>query len=754
MEGKWNIEKHLLQKGELDKSISKIIKEKYDEKIVIYGLTDLSENLRIELRWIIITEKNLFYFSENNSKLIKRVPLSKISKVSSKKTMSYETLKMIEADDKEALLEVFYTGKQRVMMSKMKWFLEEVAKKNDVSFEKEVCPHEIYKESTLHALKEVQAENASEKSSTLKRLIKLLEAYKSYVILGSLGATFATGLALIPPYLTGKLMDELIKPYGKGLLTSEDALKKAWPLVIVLGLSYVLREFFIYLRLNRMSHMGEYVARDLREKLFSHLQELDMDFFSKNSSGSLISRVSSDTDRIWDFIAFGVTEVTIAILTLTGLSSMLIMLDWKLGLVMTLPVPLFLWAIFMHGERMQMLFTKCFRKWSKLTSILSDTIPGMQVVKAFSKHEHEVAKFNRANEGALDQFYEVHEAWTKFWPILMLGIHATMMMTWCLAVPRLFSVDGGLSAGTFVSFLLYMTMFSAPIEIIGQMARMMNRAVSSAHRVFEILDSRAKIISPKNGEVLKDIKGDIEFKDVRFSYDGLRPILKGVSFKIKEGEMIGLVGSSGGGKSTITKLITRFYDVGSGEVLIDGKNIKNLELSAYRKSVGMVLQEPYLFHGTILENIAYGIENVGLMDVVDAAKVANAHDFIMGLPHGYETVIGERGHNLSGGERQRVSIARAILHNPKILILDEATSAVDTETERKIQDALDKLVKGRTVIAVAHRLSTLRKADRIFVIKSGKIVESGPHAELLSDEDGEYYKLHRMQKDMNESFAL
>ena len=378
----------------------------------------------------------------------------------------------------------------------------------------------------------------------------------------------------------------------------------------------------------------------------------------------------------------------------------------------------------------------------------------MQVVKAFSKHEHEVAKFNRANEGALDQFYEVHEAWTKFWPILMLGIHATMMMTWCLAVPRLFSVDGGLSAGTFVSFLLYMTMFSAPIEIIGQMARMMNRAVSSAHRVFEILDSRAKIISPKNGEVLKDIKGEIVFKDVRFSYDGLRPILKGVSFKIKEGEMIGLVGSSGGGKSTITKLITRFYDVGSGEVLIDGKNIKNLELSAYRKSVGMVLQEPYLFHGTILENIAYGLENVDLMDVIDAAKVANAHDFIMGLPHGYETMIGERGHNLSGGERQRISIARAILHNPKILILDEATSAVDTETERKIQDALDKLVKGRTVIAVAHRLSTLRKADRIFVIKSGEIVESGPHAELLSDEDGEYYKLHKMQKDMNESFAL
>jgi ATP-binding cassette subfamily B protein len=254
--------------------------------------------------------------------------------------------------------------------------------------------------------------------------------------------------------------------------------------------------------------------------------------------------------------------------------------------------------------------------------------------------------------------------------------------------------------------------------------------------------------------VLNEVQGKVEFKNVFFSYDGVRHILKDLSFEVQPGEMIGLVGASGGGKTTITKLIARFFDVDGGDIIIDGENLKDLELGLFRKQVGMVLQEPYLFHGSIMSNISYGATDVKLEEVVKAAQIANAHNFIGKLPHGYDTVVGERGHTLSGGERQRVSIARAILHNPRILILDEATSAVDTETERNIQEALDRLIKGQTVFAIAHRLSTLRKADRIFVIENGGIKEQGTHAQLLDKVDGAYAKLHRMQQEMNDSFAL
>lgn len=296
------------------------------------------------------------------------------------------------------------------------------------------------------------------------------------------------------------------------------------------------------------------------------------------------------------------------------------------------------------------------------------------------------------------------------------------------------------------SFLLYMGMFSHPIEIIGQMARMLNRATSSAYRIFEILDTKPTIKKIEKATPI-EIEGRIEFDNVSFSYDGIRNVLKGIDFDIKAGEMIGLVGPSGSGKTTITKLINRFYDCRVGDIRIDGKNIKDLDTGNLRKQIAVVHQDSYLFHGTILDNITYGNEEATMEEVIEACRTANAHDFIMGFENAYDTIVGERGQTLSGGERQRISIARAILNNPRILILDEATSAVDTETERKIQDALDKIIEGRTVIAIAHRLSTLRKANRIFVIKKGEMIEEGTHLKLM-EQEGEYKKLQSMQFEM------
>jgi ATP-binding cassette subfamily B protein len=519
----------------------------------------------------------------------------------------------------------------------------------------------------------------------------------------------------------------------------------AWIAVTAMALLHVIRQAAAHLRLRLMSTLGELVSRDLRSELYAHIQRSSLAFFSRKKTGSLISRVTADTDRLWEFIAFGVVDVSLSIVMLIGLGAVLLTLDWRLGLVMTLPVPVFCWMIYRHGESLNGLFIRTWRKWSRVTDVLSDTIPGIRVVKAFNQESREIERFDARNTDVTDEINRIHQLWTTFWPMLMLAVHATTILVWILAVPRLLGSGAPLSPGVFVSFLLYTTMFVAPIEVIGQMVRTINRATSSAHRVFEVLDSEPEIRDAPSPVRLSPVSGRVTFENVTFAYDGVRQILRGVSFDVQPGELVGLVGPSGGGKSTIVSLIARFYDVTGGVVRIDGVNVRDLDTGHYREQLGMVLQDPYLFHGTVLDNIRYGMPHASLGAVVDAAKAANAHDFICKLGQGYDTVVGERGHTLSGGERQRVSIARAILHDPRVLILDEATSSVDTETEHQIQEALDRLIAGRTVFAIAHRLSTLRKASRLFVVAQGRLAESGTHRELLGKPDGIYRRLYEMQ---------
>ncbi len=755
------INRYLGQKEALPLEARELLASEDKGSILLYSLIDLDDQLKFCEHWLIITDGFITIMAERNEQflILKRFELSKIAQVKELRSLSCSSLIFIEAHDKEALAKVQFTHRQKVIMGHIKFLCENATDQRFTEMTHTLLggndnADAIYQESVMKPIVEAQNSVTSENAKTLWRLLSYLRPYKRELLLGSSGAVATTLVSLVPAYISGRLIDEVVRPFQDESLSMNEASTLGWIMVGTLGITYLLREFFIYIRLNKMSILGEKVAYDLRRELYAHLQTLSMDFFSRKQTGSIISRVSSDTDRIWDFVAFGVVETGIAVITLLGLSAVLIALDWRLGLVMALPVPLLLYSIYNHGEKMKKLFLKAWRKWSNVTAVLSDTIPGIQVVKAFNQEEKEKRRFDQRNEEVTDEFNNIHGEWTKFWPLLMLTFQGVLFAVWCFAMPRLISEENHLSAGTFVSFLLYMTMFSAPIEILGQVARMVNRALSSAYRIFEILDTRATVTNVANPTHLKEVCGNVEFKNVFFSYDGVRPILQDLSFQVKAGEMIGLVGSSGGGKSTITKLIARFYDAQAGKILIDGKELRELDLGKFRRQVGMVLQEPYLFHGSIIENIAYGVPEATRAEIIEAAKIANAHNFIGKLPLGYDTVIGERGHTLSGGERQRVSIARAVLANPRILILDEATSAVDTETERKIQDALDRLIEGRTVFAVAHRLSTLRKADRIFVIGKGNIEEQGTHSELLEKEDGAYAKLHRMQSEMNKEFAL
>lgn len=744
------IERYTDQPARLPTDVRVAIEDAWNGRPVqLYALVDLDAGMRLQEAWLALGPAEIAVATRHGDDwAVHSFPRSRVEAIRETPGLSGSTLVFLGRPDEPALGIVRYTHRQRRAVENVRFVLAQELEGRTVPVSD---GDSEYAASVAAPIREAQALVAGNPSAVLWRLLAYLKRYRVQVGIGFMAATLITAVSLVPPYLAGYLIDSVVRPVQDGTMSVEDGTVVAWIAVLAMALVYLVRQASALVRLRYMSILGEWVARDLRTELYEHLQKLSLGFYSRKKTGGLITRVSSDTDRLWDFLAFGVVDVSLSAVMLLGLSAVLLSLDWRLGLVMVLPVPLFCLAIYRHGEHMNRFFIRAWRKWSRVTDVLSDTIPGMRVVKAFNQEERETGRFNERNVDVTDEFNRIHESWTTFWPALMLAVHGTTVGVWAFAMPRLLAGQGdaALSAGTFVSFLLYTTMFIGPIEIIGQMARTVQRATTSAHRVFEILDTEPEITDREAPVRLEPVEGRVHFEDVSFGYDGVRQVLRGVSFVVELGEMIGLVGPSGGGKTTVTNLIARFYDVTAGRVLVDGVDVRDLDTGHFRRQIGIVLQDPYLFHGSITENIRYGHPEAPLEAVIEAARAANAHDFIVKLPQGYDTVVGERGQNLSGGERQRVSIARAILHDPRILILDEATSAVDTETERKIQEAMDRLVAGRTVFAIAHRLSTLHRASRLFVMKDGRLAEAGTHEELLSKDDGIYARLHGLQMELH-----
>ncbi len=582
-------------------------------------------------------------------------------------------------------------------------------------------------------------EQAQTSTWTLFKLWRFAKPYQWQLLMGFLLTLASTAATLVPPYLTMPLMDDVLIPYQNG--KSIDPVVVSWYLLGLFA-SAIVAWSLGWVKTYILALVSERIGADLRTSTYQHLLKLSLEYFGGRRTGDLIARIGSETDRINVFLSLHLLDFATDVLMILMTAVILFSINPSLALVTLLPLPFIGWLIHVVRERLRTGFEKIDRVWSEVTNVLADTIPGIRVVKAFAQEDREAQRFNDANKHNLIVNDRLNRVWSVFSPTVTLMTEVGLLIVWGFGI-WLVSKDE-ITVGVLTAFLAYIGRFYTRLDSMSRIVSSTQKAASGAKRIFEILDHVSSVPEPQNPISMSKVEGRITLTDASFRY-GNRTVIKHLNLDIQPGEMIGLVGHSGSGKSTLVNLMCRFYDLSEGSIALDGVDIKQLKVADYRRHIGLVLQEPFLFFGTIADNIAYGMPDASREQIVAAARAAHAHEFILRMPQGYDSLVGERGQGLSGGERQRISIARALLINPRILILDEATSAVDTETEKEIQNALDNLVRGRTTIAIAHRLSTLRKADRLVVMDKGLIVEEGTHDTLI-EKQGAYWRLYEAQQ--------
>jgi ATP-binding cassette subfamily B protein len=734
------------------------------EEIRIAVSSDMNLDGVFDDCWLLATDRRILVFSGNHYRrpeLLHEVPIVDVNDVKLKNYVGNGVLEVETTDKAVELLRFSKTAFHKNGIAELPKAIDRLREQNGQEVEKrkahdgeserehrrghrcEKCGNTIpsWSDTCPHCL---------EKGTLLTRLFGYLKPYWHIAAIAFVLSLSTVALSrLIPPIITKQLMDRVFKPIEPTLPAQRLHLLNI--LVLALVAIHILSTGLGTIRTYMMRWLGNKIIFDLRTSAYKYLQRLSLSFYNKKETGRLMSRINYDTGNLQSFIVNGIQEFLMDILVLVGMSVILFVTNWRLAALTLIPIPTLIVGSVIFGKKMHLVYHKVWRRMAGISAILADTIPGVRVVKAFVAEDREVDRFNTRNEEYFKSSMRAAKLSTIYFPIMGFATFAGgIIIRWFGGRDV---VTGDMTLGELMLFMSYMYQFYGPIQGLTRLNHSLQMAAAAADRVFEILDAQPEVDDKKDAIELPAVRGDIKFDNVVFSYDGEKDALEGVSFDVKAGEMVGLSGPSGAGKTTLINLLGRFYDVTEGSISVDGHDIRDVKVGSLRDQIGVVLQEPFLFHGSIAENIAYSKPGASRAEVIAAARAANAHDFIMSFPDGYDTMVGERGVGISGGEKQRISIARAILKNPRILILDEATSSVDTETESLIQAAIERLVEGRTTFAIAHRLSTLRKADKLIILDKGEVAEIGTHNELLAN-GGLYKRLVDLQSELSKMNAI
>lgn len=574
-----------------------------------------------------------------------------------------------------------------------------------------------------------------EQVTTFGRLLRYVRPYSKWMVLSIIMLLISVSLGLILPLVIRNLVDIVLVDKNFPRLNQ---------LAIGLFVVFLLQGFASFVNQIALAFVGENVVADIRVQVYSHLQSLSLKYFTDNRTGEIVSRVTNDVILLQTAVTDNLVALLRQAITLVGAAILLFVLDWRLTVIILLGIPFVTLTMVWLGRKIRRASTAVQDALAQGANVLEETISGVRIVKSFAREEYEIGRFSARVTDIFDAAMRRAKIGAVLGP--MIGFMAFGSITITLWFGSYEVIQGRLTAGDLVAYLIYTMLVAAPIASLAGLYAQFQSAIGATERLFDLLDTESDIVSLPDAPILPAVQGEVVFADVSFAYSTAVAVLRSVSFTARPGQVIALVGPSGAGKSTLVSLIPRFWDVDNGRVTIDGHDIREVNLRSLREQIGIVPQETTLFSDTVYNNIRYGKLDATREEVEAAARAANAHDFILNdLAEGYDTPVGERGVKLSGGQRQRVAIARAVLKDPRILILDEATSSLDSESESLVQEALERLMEGRTSFVIAHRLSTVVNADWVLVLEAGQIVEQGTHADLLAQADGLYTRLHQMQ---------
>ena len=719
------------------------------EEELIRVSTDLTQEGKFGTQWVIVTDKRVLIVPMTGLDRVVDIPIEESTLVQTEALVGGGCLS-IERKGKPTVT-VPYSSSLAEKFSEVTRGIEQLRKREPFLINTQLDRTRCEKCGRQLPEKNGICPACIRRLATLQRIASYLKPYKRHVLLLAVVSLIQVGTAVIPPMLARQIVDGVLVPKEGNTDSMSERLTLLGLLVLAMVGIRVFNWGMEWAHGWTVSWLGARITADIRNRLYQQLELLSLQFYDRRQVGAVMSRVTRDAGRLQEFLVEGLPYLIINALMLIGILGILFRMHWLLALLILVPVPFMMgWGV-IFWKRMRLYFNKWDQAWSDVMATVNETLSGIRVVKAFAQEAREIAAFGIRNKKIRQLAIRTQINWGIFFATTTLLTSFGILIVWFFGGREV--IRDTLTLGTLWAFYAYTWMLYEPIEWFGEANSWMTRAFAGAERIFEVIDTPAEAYKDPNARSISNIKGEVSFKDVTFGYDKSKPVLHEINLNVAPGEMVGLVGRSGVGKTTTVNLICRFYDVDQGIIEIDGVPIQKIRLEDLRSQIGIVPQEPFLFSGTVAENISYGKPGASFEEIMEAAIAANAHSFIVAKPDGYDTQVGERGGELSGGEKQRVAIARAILHDPKILILDEATSSVDVETEKRIQEAIARLTQGRTTFAIAHRLSTLRNADRLVILEGGRIVEIGTHSELIGKK-GFFYELVQLQQQTSEIIAV